>query len=107
MVVIRLIHLGGHHVSNSFFRPQFFQNPVRSDGSDYTQSATQYACQIASKHQAEITGMAIIDIPGIESFGGPAPIGAIHYSKESEKQRIEKAQEKTVKILQGFEETCK
>ncbi|HCK16115.1 TPA: hypothetical protein DHW51_18465 [Candidatus Poribacteria bacterium] len=27
MVVIRLIHLGGHHVSNSFFRPQFSQNP--------------------------------------------------------------------------------
>ena len=45
--------------------------------------------------------MAIIDIPGIESFGGPAPIGAIHYSKELEKRRIEKAQEKVVKTL-GF-----
>ncbi|MAG84214.1 hypothetical protein CMK10_08650 [Candidatus Poribacteria bacterium] len=87
--------------------PSFSKILLGLDGSDYTQSATQYACQIASKHQAEITGMAIIDMPGIGSFGGPAPIGAIHYSKEAEKQRIEKAQEKAVKILQSFEETCK
>ena len=87
--------------------PSFAEILLGLDGSDYAQAATQYACQIALKYQAEITGMAIIDIPGIESFGGPTPIGAIHYSKELEKRRIEKSQEKVVKTLQGFEETCK
>ncbi len=50
--------------------PSFSKILLGLDGSDYTQSATQYACQIASKHQAEITGMAIIDIPGEECRAG-------------------------------------
>ena len=35
------------------------------DGSAYAQAATEYACQLALAHNAAITGVAIIDLPGI------------------------------------------
>ena len=52
------------------------------DGSPHAQAATEYACQIALAHNAAITGVAIIDQPGIQSSSGPVPIGGTHYEKE-------------------------
>ena len=60
----------------------FSQILLGLDGSPHAQAATEYACQIALAHNAAITGVAIIDQPGIQSSSGPVPIGGTHYETE-------------------------
>ena len=36
------------------------------DGSSYAEAAKAYACEIALTYDATITGVAIIDLPGIQ-----------------------------------------
>lgn len=51
-------------------------SPIRKilvplDTSDYTRSATNYACKVAQDHQAKITGLAVLDTPEIRSVLTP------------------------------------
>ena len=59
--------------------PDFAKILLGLDGSSYAEAAVEYACQIALAHSAAITGVAIIDLPGIQSTGGPVPLGGAHY----------------------------
>ena len=36
------------------------------DGSSYSQAAVEYAAQIALEHNASLTGIGVIDLPGIQ-----------------------------------------
>ena len=56
---------------------------VGLDGSSYSQAAMEYACQIALKHSATITGVAVVDSPGIQHSGGPVPAGAVRYAERA------------------------
>ena len=76
------------------------------DGSPYSEAATAYACQIALNHNATITGVAIIDQPGIRSSSGPVPIGGTHYDVKLEDQLLEKTQAKAKTILDDFARIC-
>ena len=76
------------------------------DGSAHAEAATAYACQIALNHNATITGVAIIDEPGIQSASGPVPIGGTHYDVKLEDQLLEETQAKAKAILEGFERIC-
>ena len=76
------------------------------DGSSYSQAATEFACQIALKHSAAITGVAVIDLPDIERAIGPAPVGGIHYAEQAEQRLLKQTQEKVQGILQNFERVC-
>lgn len=76
------------------------------DGSPYAQAAIEYACQLALAHDAAITGVAIIDLPGIQSSSGPVPLGGTHYDVQLEDQQLKEAAEKAKGILDDFARIC-
>ena len=76
------------------------------DGSPHAEAAIEYACQIALNHNATITGVAIIDEPGIQSSSGPVPIGGTHYDVKLEDQLLEETQAKAKAILDSFARIC-
>ena len=76
------------------------------DGSPYAQAAIEYASQLALAHNAAITGVAIIDLPGIKSSGGPVPIGGAHYDVKLEEQQLGETEEKAKTILEDFARIC-
>lgn len=76
------------------------------DGSPYAQAAIEYACQLALAHNAAITGVAIIDLPGIQSSSGPVPLGGTHYDVQLEDQQLKEAEEKAKGILDDFARIC-
>ena len=76
------------------------------DGSPYAQAAIEYACQLALAHNASITGVAIIDLPGIKSSSGPVPIGGAHYDVQLEDQQLKETEEKAKAILDNFAHIC-
>ena len=76
------------------------------DGSPHAEAAIEYACQIALNHNATITGVAIIDEPGIQSSSGPVPIGGAHYDVKLEDQLLEETQAQAKTILDDFARIC-
>ncbi len=77
------------------------------DGSSYAEAAIEYACEIATIHTASITGVAIIDLPGIQSSSGPVPLGGAHYEVQREEVLLQNTREKAKAILDDFSQTCK
>jgi nucleotide-binding universal stress UspA family protein len=86
--------------------PNFAKILLGLDGSNYAEAAKEYACEIALTQGATITGVAIIDLPGIQSTGGPVPLGGAHYELQREGHLLEETQEKAKVILDEFEQTC-
>lgn len=86
--------------------PDFGKILLGLDGSGYAEAAKEYACEIALSQDATITGVAIIDRPGIQSTGGPVPLGGAHYEVQREEHFLEETQEKARIILDEFSQTC-
>lgn len=76
------------------------------DGSAHAEAAIEYACQLAHSYSATITGVAIIDQPGIQSSSGPVPIGAARYDIQLEEQQLKETEEKARGILNDFSRIC-
>lgn len=76
------------------------------DPSTYTESALNFAMRIAKFHDAEITGLVILDIPGIERSIGPVPLGAIHYAEQLEKEKEKEAEIHIEELLNKFRKFC-
>ena len=76
------------------------------DGSAHAQAAIEYACQLAGSYNATITGVAIIDQPGIQLSSGPVPIGGAHYDIQTEDQMLEETEKKASAILDDFSRIC-
>ena len=76
------------------------------DGSAHAQAAIEYACQLAGSYNATITGVAIIDQPGIQFSSGPVPIGGAHYDIQTEDQMLEETEKKANTILDDFSRIC-
>ncbi len=77
------------------------------DGSKYSRAAAEYATQIAVEHDASLTGVGVIDLPGILRAGGPAPIGAMRSDELSEQHHVKEARQVVAQILIDFEKTCR
>ncbi len=76
------------------------------DGSSYSQAAIEYATQIALEHDASLTGIGVIDLPGIQRSSGPAPIGTMHYDQFADRQHLQEAREMVTGILEDFGKEC-
>lgn len=76
------------------------------DPSPYTANATDFAIAIAKHHKANITGLVILDIPGIEKSIGPVPLGAIHYAEQLELSKEDEAKKRISLILTEFRDKC-
>lgn len=88
-------------------KPNFAKILLALDGSSYAEAAKAYACELAAAHSAIITGVAIIDLPGIQSTGGPVPLGGTHYEIQREEHLLEETREKAKAILEQFSQTCR
>jgi nucleotide-binding universal stress UspA family protein len=76
------------------------------DGSSYSQAAIEYATQIALENNASLTGIGVIDLPGIQRSSGPAPIGAMHYDRLADQQHLEETREVVSGVLKDFGRHC-
>lgn len=69
------------------------------DTSPYTDSAMKFAAKIAKHHNAEITGLVILDIPGIEKS---IALGAIHYAEQLDQEKNKEAELHIEQLLNKF-----
>jgi nucleotide-binding universal stress UspA family protein len=76
------------------------------DPSPYSKSALNLACIIAKIYDAEITGLVILDIPGIMDSIGPVPLGGLHFAEKLENEKKEEAKERIELLLKSFEDKC-
>ena len=79
---------------------------VPFDPSPYAAAALGYACFLAKRQNAEVTGVVVLDIPGIEKSVGPAPLGGIYYASMLEKAKEKRAHEHIQTLLGKFREKC-
>lgn len=74
-------------------------------GTEYTAAAINQAVALAMAHDAEVTGVSIID-KGRLTHSGPVPLGGGHYAHELANDRMEKAKERSERATQQFTEAC-
>jgi nucleotide-binding universal stress UspA family protein len=77
------------------------------DSSAYSAAATEYAIQIAKKTDAQVDGMVILDIPGIEKSIGPVAMGGLYWADKLEKKKADEAHEHVKLLLDKFKKRCK
>lgn len=75
------------------------------DNSRYTEAALAFAAKIARRDDAEISGMVVLDTPGIIDSVGPYVPGGVDLAEMYEEQEIEEAQEHIDKLLKTFKST--
>lgn len=75
-------------------------------GTEYATSAIRQAVALALQHDAEITGVSVLDAERLSRVG-PVPLGAGHFAKELAESRIEKAEERGEWSIEQFTEACR
>jgi len=76
------------------------------DPSQYTETATRYACDIAKRQSAAITGMVALDIPEIEKSVGPVPAGGLYWADKLAHSRIKTTKRHIEALLEKFKNIC-
>lgn len=79
---------------------------VPLDSTPFTGKAIQMACRIAKLHDAEVRGLVVLNIPGIEKSIGPVPMGASHYAKVLEHKKIDIAEKVISDSIEIFRYYC-
>lgn len=69
-----------------------------------TPIAIRYAISLAEKHNASVSGLAVIDTENIDHTVGVGPIGTMYYAHQLRDYLTEEAREQAGMILQKFEE---
>jgi nucleotide-binding universal stress UspA family protein len=77
------------------------------DSSPYSLAALNWGCYAAKRTDAELTGLAVLDIPGIERSVGSVPAGGVYFAQHLVEKREDEALEHVEKLLKNFEERCK
>ncbi len=80
---------------------------VPLDPTPYSESAVELAISTAKLYDAEVTGLVVLDIPGIKSHIGPVPPGVSFYAKELHHAKIDAAKVHIQNLLSKFEAACK
>lgn len=74
-------------------------------GTEYTGAAIKQAVTLAMAHDADVTGVSIIDESRL-TYSGPVPIGGGHYAHELANDRMEKAKERSERAVREFTDAC-
>jgi nucleotide-binding universal stress UspA family protein len=67
-----------------------------------TSVATRYAIDIAQRHGAEVTGLALVDRKGIRSEASGAGLGAMYYAEKLQHQLSDEARAQAHHLLHTF-----
>lgn len=76
------------------------------DASPYTVAALEYGCWIAKRHHAELTGLAVVDILGIENTIGPTPYSGFYHAAKLLAARKKDVDAYIHQLLEQFEQKC-
>lgn len=79
---------------------------VPLDDTSYTRTALDHACALARRSGAEVTGVAVLDIPSIARAAEPAPVGGFYYAERLEAAMEKEAKERISSLLSDFSSTC-
>lgn len=74
-------------------------------GTEYATSATNHAVALALAHDAQLTGVSVLD-EGRLTATGPVPIGGGHYAHELAVHRLQRGQELVEWSIKEFVEAC-
>ncbi len=69
-----------------------------------TSVATRYAVDIAHRHGAEITGMAVVDTQGIEGSSTGGGIGSFYYAEKLRDRLTEETRQTAQHLIRSFTE---
>lgn len=79
---------------------------VPLDPSPFSASAVQYACELASAHGGQVTGLAIIDAPEIQESVLPVSPGWAHLAEKAKARMKADAHQKLAELMEAFERVC-
>lgn len=79
---------------------------VGLNGDTYTPSAVKHALELAARHKAELTGIAVTDLAKLANVG-PVPLGGGAAAAELSEHRIEEAERRVEEVIAKFENECK
>jgi len=79
---------------------------VPLDPSPYSTNAVNAACRLAKYHNARLTGLVILDIPGIKKSAGPVPLGGAYYAERIEERHRKEAEKRVRQLLYDFSKKC-
>jgi len=77
---------------------------VALDPDSDTPIATRFALDIARRHDAEITGLAVVDMGSIESSSRGGGIGSMYYAEKLRDQLTTDARQKAQDLIAAFED---
>ncbi len=80
---------------------------VPLDPSPFSKTAVSYACELAADHGAEVTGLLIIDLPGIHDSVSPFSPGSARNAERAEVRMEAEAHAALGVIQSSFESACK
>ena len=76
------------------------------DKSTYTDSSIDFACWLATHHNASIEGMVVIDKSGIQRSVGGGGVGSMKYARTTIATKEKEYHELMESILDKFKERC-
>lgn len=76
------------------------------DPSKYSKTGLHYAIDLAKRFDAEINGLVVLDLPGINDSIGPYVTGGIEFAELFRQKELEQAQEHIEKLLGEFSTSC-
>lgn len=79
---------------------------VALGGTEYTLTAIDTAVELAKRHNAELTGVTVINLEQLRRIG-PVPLGAGELANELRDERIALSREAVDAVVARFEEACK
>ncbi|MCA1794916.1 MAG: universal stress protein [Desulfobacteraceae bacterium] len=74
-------------------------------GTPFTKAATQWATELGDLHQAQLTGVTIVNTKKLENVG-PVPAGASAYAQRMREKKIKVSKEGTEEAISMFKEHC-
>lgn len=74
-------------------------------GTPFTKAATQWATELGDLHQAQLTGVTIVNTKKLENVG-PVPAGAGVYAQRMREKKIQVTKEGTEQAIAAFKEHC-
>ncbi|MGF1580362.1 MAG: universal stress protein [Gemmataceae bacterium] len=75
-------------------------------GTPFSQSTIQYSVELARRHNAEVTGVTVVDVNRLIQVG-PVPIGGNYWADELRRHRIRVTHERIEEVIQNFETACR
>ena len=77
------------------------------DPSPFSAAALDWALFMAKRQRAELSGLVVLDFPGIRKSIGPVPLGGSFYAERLQASRAKEATKRINALLAGFAAKCK